>query len=86
MNKLVSEEERTVPQDIDITMILSYGDRQRLYERRLKLTKALSIIQQEMYQLENENEDKISLYITQKGEFTAGLHMLIDQIERILKG
>ena len=48
LNKLVSEEERTVPQDIDVTMILSYGDRQRLYERRLKLTKALPIIQQEM--------------------------------------
>ena len=55
LNKLVSEEERTVPQDIDVTMILSYGDRQRLYERRLKLTKALPIIQQEMCQLENEN-------------------------------
>ena len=85
LNKLVSEKERTVPQDIDVTMILSYRDRQRLYERRLKLTKALPIIQQEMCQLENENEDKISLYITQKGEFTAGLHMLIDQIDRILR-
>ena len=85
LNKLVSEEERIVPQDIDVTMILSYGDRQRLYERRLKLTKALPIIQQELCQLENENEDKISLYITQKDEFTAGLHMLIDQIDRILR-
>ena len=85
MNKLLSEEERTVPQDIDVTMILSYGDRQRLYERRLKLTKALPIIQQEICQLENENKDKISLYITQKGEFTVGLHMLIDQIDRILR-
>ena len=27
LNKLVSEEERTVPQDIDVTMILSYGNR-----------------------------------------------------------
>ena len=85
LNKLVSEEERTVLQDIDVTTILSYGDRQRLYERRLKLTKALPIIQQEICQLENENEDKISLYITQNGEFTAGLHMLIDQIDRILR-
>ena len=57
LNELVSEEERTVPQDIDVTTILSYRDRQRLYERRLKLTKALPIIQQEMCQLENENED-----------------------------
>ena len=81
----MSEEERTVPQDIDVTMILSYGDRQRLYERRLKLTKALPIIQQEMCQLENENEDKISLFITQKGEFTVGLCMLIDQIDRNLR-
>ena len=85
LNKLVSEEERTVPQDIDFTTILSYKDRQKLYERRLKLTKALPIIQQEMCQLENENEDKILLYITQKGEFTAGLHMLIDQIDMFLK-
>ena len=85
LNKLVSEEERMVPQDIDFTTILSYGDRQKLYERRLKLTKALPIIQQEMCQLENENEDKISLYITQKGEFTAGLCMLIDQIDRFLR-
>ena len=85
MNRLVSEEERTLPQDIDFTTILSYKDRQKLYERRLKLTKALSIIQQEMCQPENENEDKISLYITQKGEFTASLCMLIDQIDRILR-
>ena len=28
LNKLVSEEERTVPQDIDVTTILSYWDRQ----------------------------------------------------------
>ena len=85
LNKLVSAEERMVPQDIDFTTILSYEDRQKLYERRLKLTKALPIIQQEMCQLENENEDKISLYITQKGEFTTGLHMLIDQIDRFLR-
>ena len=85
LNKLVSEEERMVLQDIDFTTILSYRDRQKLYERRLKLTKALPIIQQEMCQLENENEDKISLYITQKGEFTAGLCMLIDQIDRFLR-
>ena len=57
----------------------------RLHERRLKLTKALQIIQQEMCQLENENEDKILLYITQKGEFTADLHMVIDQTDRILR-
>ena len=85
MNRLVSEEERTLSQDIDFTIILSYEDRQKLYERRLKLTKALPVIQQEMCQLEDENEDKISLYITQKGEFTTGLRMLIDQIDRILR-
>ena len=38
-----------------------------------------------MCQLENENDDRITLYITQKGEFTAGLCMLIDQIDRILR-
>ena len=85
LNKLVSKEERTVPQGIDFTTILSYRDRQKLYERRLKLTKALPILQQEMCQLENENEDKISLYITQKGEFFADLCMLIDQINGFLR-
>ena len=30
MNRLVSEEERTLPQDIDFTIILSYEDRQKL--------------------------------------------------------
>ena len=45
----------------------------------------MPIIQQEMCQLENDNDDKISLYITQKGEFTTGLCMLIDQIDRFLR-
>ena len=85
MNRLVSEEKRTLPQDIDFTTILSYEDRQKLYERRLKLTKALPIIQQEMCQLKNENKDKILLYITQKGEFTTCLCILIDQIDGILR-
>ena len=85
LDRLVSEEERAVPQDINFTKVLSYGDRQRLYERRLKLTKALPIMLQEMCQLENENDDKIELYITQKSKFTAGLCMIIDQIDRILR-
>ena len=42
-------------------------------------------MQQEMCQLESENKDKISLHITQKSKFTAGLHMLIDQIDGILR-
>ena len=81
----MSEEERMVPPDIDFTETLNCEDRQRLYRRRLKLTKALPIIHQEMYQLENENDDKIELKTTQKGEFTAGLCMIIDQIDRILR-
>ena len=85
LDRLVSEEERTVPQDINFTEVLSYEDRQRLYERRLKLTKALPIILQEMCQLENESDDKNELYTTQKSEFTAGLHMIIDQIDKILR-
>ena len=85
LNRLVSEEERTVPQDINFRKVLSYGDRQRLYKRRLKLTKALPIILQEICQLENDNDDKIELYTTQKGKFTVGLHMIIDQINRILR-
>ena len=56
LDRLVSEEERTVPQDIDFIKVLSYGDRKRFYESRLKLTKALPIILQEMCQLENEND------------------------------
>ena len=85
LNRLVSEEERAVPQDINFTKVLSYEDRQRLYERRLKLTKALPIMLQEMCQLENENDDKIELYTTQKSKFTVGLRMIIDQIDRILR-
>ena len=53
LDRLVSEEESAVPQDINFTKVLSYGDRQRLYEGRLKLTKALPIMLQEMCQLEN---------------------------------
>ena len=40
---------------------------------------------QEMCQLENENDDKIELYTTQKSQFTAGLRIIIDQIDRILR-
>ena len=57
---------------------------QKLYERRLKLTKALPILLRELSQLEDENPDQIELYIKQKSEFTAGTHMLIDQIDNIL--
>ena len=64
---------------------LMYDNRQKLYEKRLKLTKVLPIIQHEMSKLESENESKISLYITQKSKFTASLHMLIDQIDSILR-
>ena len=39
----------------------------------------------EITALEDENQDQISLYITQKTEFTAGLHMLIDQIDSVLQ-
>ena len=85
LDRLGGEEERAASQDISFTKVLSYGDRQRLYERRLKLTKALPIMLQEMGQLENENDDKIELYTTQKSEFTAGLHIIIDQIDRILR-
>ena len=85
LDRLLSKEERTVPQDINFTKVLSYGDRQRLYKRRLKITKALPIILQEICQLENENDDKIELYTTQKGEFTVSLRMIIDQIDRILR-
>ena len=85
LDRLVSEEERAVPQDINFTKVLSYGDRQRLYERRLKFTKALPIMLQEICQLENKNDDKTELYTTQKSEFRVGLRMIIDQIDRILR-
>ena len=85
LDRLVSKEERAVPQDINFTKVLSYGDRQRLYERRIKLTKALPIMLQEMCQLENKNDDKIELCTTEKSEFTVGLHIIIDQIDRILR-
>ena len=39
----------------------------------------------EITALEDKNQDQISLYITQKTEFTAGLHMFIDQIDSVLQ-
>ena len=85
MDRLVSREERIIPKDMNFRTALTYEDRQKLYEQRLKFTKALPIIQHEMSELESENESKISLYITQKSEFMASLHMLIDQIDSILR-
>ena len=85
MDRLVSREERIIPKDMNFRTALTYKNRQKLYEKRLKLTKALHIIQHEMSELESENESKISLYITQKSEFMAILHMLIDQIDSILR-
>ena len=56
-----------------------------LCERRLKLTKSLPILLEELSQLEDENPDQIELYFKQKSEFTAGTRMLIDQIDNILR-
>ena len=85
MDRLVSREERIIPKDMDFRTALTYDNRQKWYEKRIKLTKALPIIQYEMSELETENETKISLYITQKSEFMASLRMLIDQINSILR-
>ena len=82
LNKLASIEERKLPEGIDFRRILNYPARQKLYERRLKLTKALTIIRKEM---EEENQDQVTLYTTQKAEFTAGLQMIIDQIDSVLQ-
>ena len=46
---------------------------------------ALPIMLTEISQLEEENQDQIELYIKQKSEFTAGIHMLVDQIDSVLK-
>ena len=85
MDRLVSREERIIPKDMNFRTALTYENRQKLYEKRLKLTKALPIIQHKMLELESENESKISLYITQKSKFMASLRMLIDQIDSILR-
>ena len=74
MNKLVSTEERSLPQGIDFRKLLDYKARQKLYKRRLKLMKALPIMLREISQLEEENQDQIELYIKQKSEFTVGIH------------
>ena len=84
LNKLVSIEERKLLEGIDFRRILNYPARQKLYERRLKLTKALTIVQKDVEHLEEENQDQITLYMTQKAEFTAGLWMTIDQIDSVL--
>ena len=84
LNKLLSIEGRKLPEGIDFRRMLNYSARQKLYERRLKLTKALTIIQKEMEYLAEENQDQVTLYVTQKAEFTAGLWMIIDQIDSVL--
>ena len=85
LNKLVSIEERKLLERIDFGRILNYPARQKLYERRLKLTKTLTIILKEMEHLEEENQDQVTLYMTQKSGFTAGLWMIIDQIDSVLR-
>ena len=85
LNRLVSIEERTLLKGIDSRKCLNYEMRQKLHERRLKLTKALPIMLRELSQLEDENLDQIELYIKQKSKFTAGTCILIDQIDNILR-
>ena len=85
LNKLVSTEERKLLEGINFGRMLNYPARQKLYERRLKLTKALTIIWKEMEHFEEENQDPVTLYMTQKAEFTAGLWMIIDQIDSVLQ-
>ena len=41
MDRLVSREERIIPKDMNFKTALTYKNRQKLYEKRLKLTKAL---------------------------------------------
>ena len=78
MNRLVSIEERLLPKGIDFRKILNYKARQKLYKKRLKISKAIPIMIREITALKDENQDQISLYITQKTKFTAGLYMLIN--------
>ena len=85
MNRLVSIEERSLPKGIDFRKSSNYEARQKLYEKRLKMTKVIPIMLREITALEDKNQDEISLYITQKTEFTAGLHMLIDQTDSVLQ-
>ena len=85
MNRLVSTEERLLSQGLDFRKLLNYEARLKLYERRLKLTKALPIMLREISQLEEENQNQTELYIKQKSEFTVGIHMLVDQTDSVLK-
>ena len=73
MDRLVSIEERRLPQDINYEEILDDVTRQRLHERRLKLKKAIPIMQREITLLEDKNQDQISTHTSQKAEFTEGL-------------
>ena len=58
MNKLVSTEERSLPKGIDFRKILNYEAKQKLYERRLKMIKAIPIMLREMTALEDETKIK----------------------------
>ena len=85
MNRLVSIEERSLPKGIDFRKTLNYEARQKLYERRLKMTKVIPIMLREITALEDESQNQISLYITQKTGCAASLCMLIDQIDSVLQ-
>ena len=60
LNRLVSIEERTLLLGIDSRTGLNYEMRQKLYERRLKLTKALPIMLRELSQCEDEIQTRLS--------------------------
>ena len=49
------------------------------------MTKVIPIMLRGIIALEDENQDQILLYITQKTEFTAVLYMLMDQIDSVLQ-
>ena len=63
MKRLITRKEATLPMDIDYSQRLPHDDRKRLYMRCLKLVKAQPLIQGEMAKLEEENTQRLDLYI-----------------------
>ena len=62
MNRLVSIEKRSLSKGVDFRKILNYEARQKLYERRLKMTKVIPIMLREITALEDENPEIRSHY------------------------
>ena len=53
--------------------------------RHLKLVKALPLIQGKMAKLEEENPQRLDLYIKQKCGYLAGIRIILEEVDEVLQ-